>query len=129
VASLAERGAVVLLNPGFSVDDHRDWSAPVRGRVHTVAEGMSPERNLAIQSAIISGARAFVGTYGGYAYLAPMCRVPALAFFSRATFKRHHLYAAERAFEQMGAAALTVVDVAQAAVVQSSLGVLAAAHP
>ena len=32
----------------------------------------SPRRNLALQSAVIAGARAFVGTYGGYSYLAPL---------------------------------------------------------
>ena len=129
VASLAERTPVVLLNPGFSVDEHQDWAPAMSGRIQTISDRMRPDRNLAVQSAVISGARAFVGTYGGYSYLAPMLRVPALAFFSRATFKRHHLYAAERAFDQMGAAALTLVDVAEAAGVQSALGALVTAHP
>jgi hypothetical protein len=129
VASLAERTPVVLLNPGFSVDEHQDWTPAMGGRIQTITAGLSPDRNLAVQSAVISGARAFVGTYGGYSYLAPLLRVPALAFFSRATFKRHHLYAAERAFDQIGAAALTLIDVAEAAVVQSALGALIAVHP
>ena len=37
-----------------------------------------------MQTAVIAGARAFVGTYGGYAYLAPFCNVPAIAFYSDA---------------------------------------------
>jgi hypothetical protein len=127
VASLAERIPVVLLNPGFSVDDHRDWAPSAAGRIHTIADRTSPDRNLAMQTAIIGGARACVGTYGGYSYLAPMCRVPAVAFFSRATFKRPHLYAAERAFEQLGAARLTLLDVAESALIQSALGALVAA--
>jgi hypothetical protein len=129
VTSLAERTAVVLLNPGFSVDEHQDWAPSAGGRLHTITDRTRPDRNLAVQSAVISGARAFVGTYGGYAYLAPMYRVPAVAFFSRPTFKRHHLYAAARAFDQAGAAALSVLDVAQAPVVQSTFGAFAAAHP
>ncbi len=36
---------------------------------------MTPERNLAVQTAVIARARAFVGTYGGYSYLAPFCGV------------------------------------------------------
>jgi hypothetical protein len=111
VASLAERMPVVLLNPGFSVDEHQDWSLSSGGRIHTIAGRVSPEQNLAVQSAVIAGARAFVGTYGGYSYLAPMCGVPAVAFFSRNTFKRQHLHAAERAFDQIGAAPLTLLDV------------------
>jgi hypothetical protein len=122
VASLAERTSVVLLNPGFSVDEHEDWAPSMRGRLHTIAEGLTPERNLAVQSAVISGARAFVGTYGGYSYLAPLCRVPAVAFYSRPTFKRHHLYAAQRAFDQVEAGALTLVDATQAPFVGSVIG-------
>jgi hypothetical protein len=119
VESLASRTAVVLLNPGFSVDEHEDWAPAVRDRIHTIADGLAPARNLGIQSAVISGARAFVGTYGGYAYLGPLSRVPAVAFYSRPTFKRHHLYAAHRAFDQVGAAALTLVDTAQTQLVRS----------
>ena len=128
VASLAERQRVVLLNPGFSVDEHQDWSGSATNRVQVIANHLSPATNLAVQAAVIRGARAFVGTYGGYSYLAPMCGVPATAFFSRRTFKRHHLYAAERAFEQMRAAALTVVDVSAAPLVHSALGAVAAVH-
>jgi hypothetical protein len=128
VVSLAERGPVVLLNPGFSVDEHQDWAPSTGGRVHTITDRIRPDRNLAVQSAVIGGARAFVGTYGGYAYLAPLSRVPAVAFYSRPTFKRHHLYAATRAFDQVGAAPLSVLDVAQTPVVQSALGALVAAQ-
>ena len=121
VESLASRTAVVLLNPGFNVDEHEDWAPAVRDRIHTITEGMTPERNLAIQSAVIGRARAFVGTYGGYAYLGPLCRVPAVAFYSRPTFKRHHLYAAQRAFDQVEAAPLTLVDTNQAPLVRSAI--------
>ena len=121
VTSLAERTPVVLLNPGFSVDEHEDWAPSVRDRIHTIADGLAPERNLAVQSAVISKARAFVGTYGGYSYLAPLCRVPAVACYSRPTFKWHHLYAAHRAFDQAEAAALTLVDTSQASLVRELL--------
>ena len=108
--------------------EHDDWTASASGRVHTLAGQLNPATNLGVQAAVIRGARAFVGTYGGYAYLAPFCGVPATAFFSRRTFKQHHLYAAQRAFEHAGAAALTVVDVSAAPLVQSALAALAAVH-
>ncbi|MGH9255108.1 MAG: hypothetical protein ACRD3C_11115 [Vicinamibacterales bacterium] len=124
VSSLAERTAVVILNPGFSVDDHSDWLPDGPSRMITIADIATPQNNLALQGTVIAGARAFVGTYGGYSYLAPLYRVPALAFYSKPSFKLHHLYAAQRAFGQIGAGALMPVDVAQAGVVQLALGAL-----
>src|SRR6185295_17541177 len=103
---------------------HTDWMPDAGDRITTIAEGLTPERNLAVQSEAISGAAAFVGTYGGLSYLAPLHRVPAIAFYSRQSFKLHHLYAAGRAFESIGAARLTPVDVTQASVVQRTLGTL-----
>ncbi len=122
VASLAARTSVVVLNPGFVVDEHHDWEPHTRDRIVTIAEGVTAERNLAVQSAVISGARAFVGTYGGYSYLAPLYKVPSLAFYSRPTFKLHHLHVAQRVFERIGAATLMPVDVAEAGLVLSALG-------
>lgn len=114
VEGLAARGDVVLLNNDLVVDDHRDLAPPARGRVHVLSAHMTPETNLAIQTAAISRARAFVGTYGGYSYLAPFCGVSSVAFYSRTTFKRHHLELAHRMFQRLGAPRLVPVDVAAA---------------
>jgi hypothetical protein len=127
VASLADCSTVVVLNPGFRADEHSDWLPDAPGRVIEIAEGMSPARNLAVQSAVIAGARSFVGTYGGYSYLAPLYKVPAVAFYSRRSFKLHHLHAAQRAFSEVGAAALVPLDVAHAGLVQAALGALVSA--
>ena len=91
----------------------------------TIADGLTPERNLAVQSAVIAGARAFVGTYGGYSYLAPLYKVPAIAFYSRPSFKLHHLHAAQRVFSQIGAGSLMPIDVEQARLVKVALGAVA----
>jgi hypothetical protein len=85
---------------------------------------MTPARNLDLQTAVIAGARAFVGTYGGYAYLAPLCGVPALAFYSvRDTWFAHHLEVAERVFRALGAAPLATLDVRAAALLQGAIDV------
>ena len=110
IDTLATRTHVVLLNTPFAVDDHRDFVASRSDRVHTIAEHMSPPTNLATQTAVIERARAFVGTYGGYAYLAPLCGVTAISFYSRTTFKRQHLDLAHRVFERLGTARLMPVD-------------------
>jgi hypothetical protein len=127
VSALADRTTVVLLNPGVAVDEHADWMPDARDRIVSIGDSLPPERNLAVQSAAIAGARAVVGTYGGYSYLAPLYNVPAVAFYSRQSFKLHHLHAAQRAFSHIGAAALMPIDVAQASLVQSALGALVAA--
>ena len=46
---------------------------------------MTPERNLEVQTEIISRARAFVGTYGGLAYLGPYYGVPSIGFYANET--------------------------------------------
>jgi hypothetical protein len=127
IAALAERTPVVLLNPGHRVDDHADLALPHGGRVFAISAGLAPERNLAVQSAVISRARAFVGTYGGYSYLAPFFAVPALAFYSARTFKPHHLHVAQRVFERLGTATVIPLDVAHATLVQSALGAMTTA--
>jgi hypothetical protein len=123
VDALAERTAVVLLNPGFQVDDHADWASHRSPRVITIADRLTPASNLAVQSAVIARARALVGSYGGYSYLAPLLGVPAVGFYSRPTFKLHHLHAAQRAFERVGAASLTCAETAQLPLLQSAIGV------
>jgi hypothetical protein len=113
LATLSAKTDIVLLNTPFAVDDHRDFTlhAP---RVHSIADRMEPATNLALQTAVIANARAFVGTYGGYSYLAPLCGVDSIAFYSRSNFKRQHLDLAHRVFNRLGTARLTPVDVAAA---------------
>jgi hypothetical protein len=117
IDSISRHTPVVLLNTPFAVDDHRDVGAP-GGRVSTIAAHMSPEKNLAVQTAVISRAQAFVGTYGGYSYLAPFCGVPSIAFYSERSFKAHHLHIAQQIFATLGGASLVPLDVAAAPLVR-----------
>jgi hypothetical protein len=130
VRTLSDEQDVVMLNPGFKVDDHSDYSPERAARVHTFDDVMTPERNLEIQTAIIAGAQAFVGTYGGYSYLAPLLGVPSLAFYSeRGAFFAHHLELAERVFRQLGAGSLVPLDVRDVSLVRMALGAGAALRP
>jgi hypothetical protein len=129
VGTISRQVPVVLLNTPFAVDDHRDAQA-AGGRVLSIgAAHMAPERNLAVQTAVIAGARAFVGTYGGYSYLAPFCGVPALAFYSEQTFKAHHLHAAQRVFERLDGASLVPLDAATFPLVRLALSSTLAGTP
>ncbi|MBM3819290.1 MAG: hypothetical protein FJW14_09795 [Acidimicrobiia bacterium] len=110
VRSLSAETHVVVLGSGTRVDDHHDFSAAASERVHTVDHLMTPANNLAVQTAVLAGARAFVGTYGGFSYLAPLCGVNTVALYSRRTFFVYHMDFAQAMFDAVGGGSLTVVD-------------------
>ena len=123
VRSLAAATDVVLLNTGIRVDDHQDYAPGRESRIHTIDDVMTPERNLDIQTAVIANARAFVGTYGGYSYLAPLCGVPAVAFYSeRDAFYAVHRELAERMLRDVNGGSLVTLDVKDAALVRAAFG-------
>jgi glycosyltransferase involved in cell wall biosynthesis len=82
VRSISREVAVVMLNTGLSLDDHEDLHVPGGMGVFRVDHLMTAERNLEVQTEIISRAKAFVGTYGGLAYLGPFYGVPSIGFYS-----------------------------------------------
>ena len=85
VRAISRDVPVVLLNTGFNIDDHEDLQVPGGMGIHRVDHLMTPERNLEVQTEIISRARAFVGTYGGLAYLGPYYGVPSVGFYANET--------------------------------------------
>jgi ADP-heptose:LPS heptosyltransferase len=119
-AALARSQPVVILNPGARVDDHADFSPHDLANVVTLPAALPAEDNLAVQSAVISRARAFIGTYGGLAYVAPFYGVPSMAFYSDRAFKLHHLHVAQRVLERLGSATVTAIDIADARFVSGS---------
>ncbi len=117
VRQLAEAGPVVSLATGLRVDDHAGWEEEERIAERGIREGLAPARNLARQSAIVAHARAWVGTYGGFSYLAPFHGVPARAFYSNpAGFSRRHLELAQHVFAGFGSDLLAVSPVTPHAV-------------
>jgi hypothetical protein len=108
---LSATSDVVLLNTGVRFDDHDDFQPANRVRIHTVEHLMRPHTNLDVQTRIIAHARAFVGTYGGFSYLAPLLGVNTLAFFSDASgFRIDHLEIAKRVFTDLNAASFLPLD-------------------
>ena len=106
---LTERGPVVSLLTGLRLDDHAsDDGATVRGcegaTVQFLPADMHPRENLALQTAIVAGASAFVGTYGGFSYLAPFLGVQSTAYFADPDgYSPRHLLMARSALESIGA--------------------------
>ncbi len=123
LTELTRTSDVVLLNTGVRFDDHADYAPDVRERVHTIDRLMRPENNLAVQSQVIAGARAFVGTYGGFSYLAPLLGVDTLAFYSNPTgFRFDHLDLARRVFAHLQGGAFVPMDLREVDVVRLGLG-------
>ena len=125
VDAVSEEHPVVVLHTGGRLDDHDDAVIPRSPRVHVV----QPEArdNLVAQTAVLAKAAAFVGTYGGFSYLAPLCGVDALSFYSaRDQFMPFHLEHAQRTFGRPGHGRFVALDVDDTALVASSVAALAA---
>jgi len=111
IEALAEHRDVVMLNPGFRPDDHADYAAASHPRIHALDMGGGPAENLVRQTSVIAGAEGFVGTYGGFAYLAPFCGIRSVAFYSDRTYFTYHLGVAQRAFADIDSEPLEAIDV------------------
>jgi hypothetical protein len=91
VRELERDGPVVSLSTGVSIDDHAPCE-PEQAAMCEVRHLMLPQTNLLVQSAVVAGARRFVGTYGGFAYLAPFYGVPADSYYTEpGAFSMRHL--------------------------------------
>jgi hypothetical protein len=100
IDSLSRSTDVVLLGTPFELDEHRDVHDHAPHDVVTIDHLLRPENNLAVQTAVVGGARAFVGTYGGFSYLAPFLGVPSLSFsMDRSATQSWHYELAQRLFD------------------------------
>jgi hypothetical protein len=109
IDTLSEHVPVVFLNHPFSIDDHRDYE-PSAGDARSVADLMTPATNLAVQTAVIGRATAFVGTYGGLSLLPLLCGVPSYAYCSRPFMKPPHKTAIQCMIDHAGSVPLRVDD-------------------
>ena len=101
--ALAQCGPVVSLSTHLSLDDH-DESTARAPTVATVKQQVTARNNLEVQTAVVANASAFVGTYGGFSYLAPLCGMSAIAMYAHADqFDASHLHVARTAAVAIGA--------------------------
>src|SRR5688500_12198800 len=84
---------------------------------------MTPATNLDVQTRIIGGASAFVGTYGGFSYLAPFLGIDTVSFYSHpAAFRFDHLELAHRVFSTLKRGAFVPLDVKDVDIVRLGVG-------
>lgn len=106
LAALVAQGPVVSLTTGLALDDHGSVDVRDLGAL-ALPDGLGARDNLAVQAAVVAGATRFVGTYGGFSYLAPFSGVAAVAYYSDAAgFSPRHLVMAHSAFGRIGAEGL-----------------------
>ncbi|MGH6692191.1 MAG: hypothetical protein ACREF4_16095, partial [Gammaproteobacteria bacterium] len=111
VVSLAERLPVVLLDTGLVLeDDHADYTFATRGRVLSARAWMTPRNNLGVQTQIVAGAKAFVGTCGSIAWLAPRLGVDTSGLFVDPKWLHAHVAVAMRAYHRMSAGRFAIAD-------------------
>jgi hypothetical protein len=110
VDGLAERSSVVLLDTGLVLDEHADYSFGPSGRVVSAKPWMTPSNNLGVQTQIIAGARAFIGTCGSVAWLAPMLGVNTSGVYVDPKWLHAHLGVMLRASHRAGAGQFAALD-------------------
>ena len=110
LGALAEQHPLVMLDTGLVLDDHGEYDFPHTDRIISAREWMTPRNNLAVQSRLIAHARAFVGTCGSIAWLAPMLGTDTTAVMTDVKFLNVHLHVARRVYRVLGAGRFTPFD-------------------
>jgi hypothetical protein len=110
VARAAAVSPVVVLDHDHGLDEHRDFDFDGLPNVTSARALMTPRTNLAIQLALVSRARFFLGACGGLAWLAPFLGVPTVALYEHDRLLAPHLFVARHAGARAGAAEFTPLD-------------------
>ncbi len=111
VRRLAARMPVVMLDTAWTVDEHRDYGFEgIRG-VTTLKSSLDPRTNLGLQTRVVAGAKRFLGTCGGLAWLAPFLGVDTLAVYEDDRYLMAHMYAARYAYRRTRAARFSTLNI------------------
>jgi hypothetical protein len=120
IGRAAAREPIVVLPTDFGLDEHRDFGLDDIPGVISLQRQMTPRSNLALQLAVIAGARQYIGSCGGLAWLAPFLGVPTVALFDSDHLLAPHLLVARQAGKRAGAAEF--VTLARPASARRSVG-------
>jgi len=102
---------VALLTASTRLDDHVDVEPTSGSGIYVIETHRVPKDNLTFQTRVIAASRGFVGTYGGFSYLAPFLGVRSFSVFSRRDgFENHHLECANRVFDKLLPGGFLAID-------------------
>lgn len=110
VRTMAARIPVVMLDTGMRTDEHEDYLFRDIPNVLSLGGRLEARNNLGVQTAVIAGAQAFVGTCGSLAWLAPMLGVDTVAVYAEDRFLTSHVFFARHAYRQIDAARFETLD-------------------
>jgi ADP-heptose:LPS heptosyltransferase len=99
-----------MLDTGLATDEHEDYLFSDLENVTALGSHLTPATNLDVQTRVIAHARAFVGTCGSLAWLAPMLGVDTIAVYAEDRFLTSHVFFARHAYRQIGAARFDTLD-------------------
>jgi hypothetical protein len=120
---ISAQAPVALLSTSTRIDEHVDYELRDASGLYVIDPHGVPHRNLELQTRLIAGARGFVGTYGGFSYLAPFLGVRSLSFFARRKgFEAHHLELAHQVFDRLMPGGFLALDYAALDLVRPSIG-------
>jgi len=122
VRRLAARMPVVMLDTAWAVDEHRDYAFEGIDGVTTLRPSLDPRTNLGVQTRVVAGAKRFVGTCGGLAWLAPLLGVDTLAVYDDDRYLTAHLYAARYAYRRTQAARFSTLNIKALRGINAALG-------
>ena len=129
LARLTGQYDVVLLNTGIRPDEHSELGKIEPSRVKSIESLITPTNNLAVQTAVVMRAQAFVSTYGGFSYLGPLCGVNTVAFYSDPLgFRFDHLDVATRTFREVNGGAYVTLQSCELGLLDLGLGRADPAH-
>jgi hypothetical protein len=102
---------VALLSTSVRLDEHVDFQTGGRSGLYVVDPHAVPQKNLEMQTRLLTGSRGFIGTYGGFSYVAPFQGIRSVSFFSRRFgFEHHHLQLADRVFDRLLPGGFLAID-------------------
>jgi hypothetical protein len=121
VERLSAQSEVVLLSTGLKIDDHEELTLDL-DRVVDLSRLMTPRDNLAVQTRVISRARALVTTYGGFSYLGPFLGVPSVCFYSHDNFNSTHFELMRHVLRELDGSRFLALDTRDIGLLDGVLG-------
>jgi hypothetical protein len=120
VRSAAATMPVVMLDTGMSTDEHEDYLFADIPNVVSLRDRLTPRTNLGVQTSVIAGAQAFLGTCGSLTWLAPLLGVKTTGVYAVDRFLLSHIFLANLVYSQVPAATFETLDLR--AVMQLEMG-------